>query len=333
MAKKSEAEVTMVKPNTSESNFMVPLKDIVVDWKKNSRKFKSEANIKSTADSFKKQGQITPVRLSPRQDKKYDLVSGYTRYEAAKLLGWEALAATVTSEPLSDARRLVENVVENEVRKDLTPYEQAFAYAELAKTKDDKGKEFTQNAIADLAGKSQGYVSRLIAATEQLHPKLLDQWRKDCEASANGDDTHTPILNTQDLKWLIKQDKETQLKFLDEKIHGPEETDDESEADSDADPDKPETQPRTSAANLKRALAAAEAVLKASKNVQEHQYAEGVIKALKFALRDGRGIDGVCKYKAGKDGKGGKVITIDGENIAAPRSGGKAKIETAAAEA
>lgn len=325
---KKQAPV-MATPSPEGQALRVPMAKIVMgkDW--NSRQFMTESAVDTIADSFKKQGQITPIRLSPRADGKYDLVSGFTRFAAAKKLGWDVIDATVSNAPMSDEQRKIENLVENEVRKDLTPYEQAFAYKSLAevKGKDDKAK-FSQQAIANLAGKSQSYVSRLIQATELLAPKILDQWKKDCEAQANGDDKHTPMVTVQDIKALVKVDHKAQLEWLDQQINGvaeDEETDEGGEED-----DKVDTTPRTSMSNLKRALAAAEVALKEAKNTTEHSYAEGVVAALKFAMKDGRSIDKVCKYKRGENG-GGKVVTMTGNNITLSRDGGKPKIQDAEA--
>lgn len=328
--KNTSTAPVMATPSPEGQSLRVPTSKVVVgkDW--NSRQFMAESAVDVIADSFKKQGQITPVRLSPRPDGKYDLVSGFTRFAAAKKLGWDTIDATVSNQPMSDEQRRIENLVENEVRKDLTPYEQAYAYLALSQIpteKDAKKMAYSQQAIADLAGKSQSYVSRLISATELLAPAVLKQWAKDCEAMANGDDKHTPIVTVQYIKALVKFDHKEQLAWLDEAIAGKPETDDEGDGDNvgGGEDDKPDTTPRTSFANIKRALAAAEATLKDAKNVGEKSYADGVIAALKFTMKAGRTIDGVCKVKDGK------VVTLKGEGIAAPRKeGGKAKVVPAA---
>jgi hypothetical protein len=75
------------------------------------------------AQSMKKQGLLQPITVRPRSDGRYSLVIGWHRLEAAKLLGWSTIAATVTD--LDDDEAELAEIDENLIRGELSPAERA----------------------------------------------------------------------------------------------------------------------------------------------------------------------------------------------------------------
>jgi ParB family chromosome partitioning protein len=65
---------------------------------------------------------LRPIKMDG-DDVWYGLVAGGHRYEAAALLGWTHIDATIRD--MTDAQALLSEIDENLVRRDLTPYERA----------------------------------------------------------------------------------------------------------------------------------------------------------------------------------------------------------------
>lgn len=313
---KSKTKGDIIPPHAmpSGSEMRVPMARIVADPAFNSRKFMPEDTIKEMASSLKREGQLAPVRVAPRSDGKYDLIYGFRRFAAAKVLEWDTILATVAEAGDLDMKtRMIQNFVENEARQDLTTFERAMRYQEMLALKTDK--PILQSQLATMTHKSPGYVSRLLAGAEKLHPKLLERWKYDCGKEVETGGQHTSLITITTLRELIKFPHEDQLKWLDEQINGPAESDDDGDGDADGDAG-PATDPRTSLRNIKAALIAAELAKKSAKKPDELAFAEGVVQALKFAIKP-RKIDSILSIKDDK------VCGPDGKPVSVPRPDAK----------
>ncbi|BCJ61634.1 ParB/RepB/Spo0J family partition protein [Micromonospora endophytica] len=115
------------------------------------RKLFTEEELTELAASMTKLGQLQPiaVRKTGRQGH-YRLVVGERRWRAAQQGGIENLAAMVWE--MDDEAAFIAQVAENVNRQDMTPMEEAAAYARLA----DAGWE--TRAVAELFGKSEPYI-------------------------------------------------------------------------------------------------------------------------------------------------------------------------------
>jgi ParB family chromosome partitioning protein len=88
--------------------------------------------LRRLADSLKERGQLQPIRV--RWDgvaDRYVVVVGERRYRAAQLAGLETLACVVTSGDVSPEDLIEDQLIENALREDLKPIEQAHAYRSL----------------------------------------------------------------------------------------------------------------------------------------------------------------------------------------------------------
>ncbi|MBL6280125.1 ParB/RepB/Spo0J family partition protein [Micromonospora fiedleri] len=115
------------------------------------RKLFTEEELTELAASMAKLGQLQPIAV--RKTSKpghYRLVVGERRWRAAQQGGIETLAAMVWE--MDDEAAFIAQVAENVNRQDMTPMEEAAAYARLA----DAGWE--TRAIAELFGKSEPYI-------------------------------------------------------------------------------------------------------------------------------------------------------------------------------
>jgi ParB family chromosome partitioning protein len=104
------------------------------------------------ADSVRAQGVLQPVVVRPAGDGGYELIAGERRWRAAKAAGLATVPALVRE--TDDRDSLLLALVENVAREDLSPVEEARAYAVL---QDEFG--LTLGDIAERVGHSKPSVS------------------------------------------------------------------------------------------------------------------------------------------------------------------------------
>jgi ParB family transcriptional regulator, chromosome partitioning protein len=114
------------------------------------------------ASSLKQRGQLQPIRVRwDEAGQNYIIVIGERRWRAAKLAGLETIACIVVPGTATPEEILEDQLVENCVREDLKPIEQARAYQSLMQR-----LGLSQRALAEKLGISQGLVAQAL--------KLLD---------------------------------------------------------------------------------------------------------------------------------------------------------------
>ncbi len=128
------------------------------------RHFEAEA-VSGLAESIREQGLIQPVVVRPRDAGGYELIAGERRWRAAREAGMQTLAAVIRTAGDRDALLLA--VVENVAREDLSPVEEARAYAVLL-------DEFALSLgeVAARVGRSKPAVSNRVRLLE-LPPDVL----------------------------------------------------------------------------------------------------------------------------------------------------------------
>ncbi|MDH4177046.1 MAG: ParB/RepB/Spo0J family partition protein [Thermoleophilia bacterium] len=127
------------------------------------KRFEPEATA-GLAASMRHQGVLQPVVVRPRPDGGYELVAGERRWRAAREAGLPTLPAVVREAGDRDA--LLLGLVENVAREDLSPVEEARAYASLVDE-----FELTLAEVADHVGRSKPAVSnrlRLLELPEEV---------------------------------------------------------------------------------------------------------------------------------------------------------------------
>ncbi|MCW5720400.1 MAG: ParB N-terminal domain-containing protein [Devosia sp.] len=152
---------------------------------------------KSMAES----GQLQPIRVTPAEDGRYELVFGLARLLAARELGWASVdAGIVEAEALDDQHKRLAHIFENLIRHDLKALDRAIALAEMKRihealypeTKnggDRKSKQWLSDQNAKLAvwsfsqeatektGFSERAIFRAVAIAEGLTPASLERLR------------------------------------------------------------------------------------------------------------------------------------------------------------
>jgi ParB family chromosome partitioning protein len=107
--------------------------------------------------SIKEKGVLMPILVRPVKGK-YEVVAGNRRLRAAKVAKLTELPARV--EDMTDIEVREAQIVENLQRADVPPIDEAYAYAELIKSKTTK---HTVETIAAKIGKSASYVRQRLA--------------------------------------------------------------------------------------------------------------------------------------------------------------------------
>ena len=118
------------------------------------RRFEAEA-ASGLAESVRRQGVIQPLLVRPRTAGGYELVAGERRWRAAREAGRKTVPAVIRE--ADDRDTLVLGLIENVAREQLTPVEEARAYAVLI-------DEFSLSLgeVAERVGRSKPSVSNRI---------------------------------------------------------------------------------------------------------------------------------------------------------------------------
>jgi ParB family chromosome partitioning protein len=137
-----ELPVELIKPNPSQPR----------------NRFDPEA-LAALAASIEASGVVQPLLVRPLPDGSYELVAGERRWRAAQQAGIGKVPAVVRDQ--AEAERLQAALIENMVREDLNPVEEARACAALV---EELG--LTKEELARRVGRSRPAVSNLIRLLE-----------------------------------------------------------------------------------------------------------------------------------------------------------------------
>jgi ParB family chromosome partitioning protein len=143
-----ELDVTKIEPNPDQPR----------------AKFDNTA-LEALAGSIGSVGLLQPLIVRPLEDGRFELVAGERRWRAAQKAGIDRVPAVVRSSP--EDERLQAALIENMVREDLNPVEEARACASLV---DDLG--ISKEELARRVGRSRAAISNLIRLLDLPDPAL-----------------------------------------------------------------------------------------------------------------------------------------------------------------
>lgn len=104
-----------------------------------------EESLRHLADSLKQRGQLQPIRARWDEDQqRYVILVGERRWRAARMAELKSLSCIIVEDDLSEAERLSIQLVENALREDLKPVEQARAYRTLMEANDWSGNQLAR---------------------------------------------------------------------------------------------------------------------------------------------------------------------------------------------
>ena len=130
---------------------LIPLDRLVRDPNQPREEFDAEA-LQRLADSLKERGQLQPIGV--RWDEGlsvYVIIFGERRWRAAGMAGLLTINAAVMEEAISPDDLIVVQLVENAVREDLRPIEQARAYRKLMDAKSWSTRQVARELSVDQA--------------------------------------------------------------------------------------------------------------------------------------------------------------------------------------
>lgn len=174
------------KENKLPRIYDIPLSEID-DFPDHPFKVKLDEDMDQLVQSIKERGIITPVTLRPKEDGRYEIVSGHRRKKACELAGFDTVKAEVREMTRDEAIILM--VESNLQRSAILPSEKAFSYKmRLEAMKRQAGRPSMENGspvdnnlrgvktasiFQEATGDGQAQVYRYIRLTE-LIPELLD---------------------------------------------------------------------------------------------------------------------------------------------------------------
>ena len=193
--------------------------ELIDDFPDHPFKVRDDEDMMQLVESVKERGIITPVTLRPKEDGRYEIVSGHRRKKACELAGFETVKAEVREMTRDEAIILM--VESNFQRSQILPSEKAFAYKmrlEAMKrqagrpSKDNSApvvqnfdRKTTREIVAAESGESHEQVRRYIRLTN-LVPELLDlvdegkiKMRPAVELSYLDEDSQRAVVDEIDL--------------------------------------------------------------------------------------------------------------------------------------
>jgi ParB family transcriptional regulator, chromosome partitioning protein len=143
----------------------VPIVNVVANPDQPRRRF-DQAALQALADSIAERGILQPPIARELPDGRYELIAGERRWRASQLAGLVEIEVLIRDYPSGET--LIDALIENVVRRDLTPIEEARAYATLIV---DLG--VTREALARTFGRSRASISNHLRLLE-LPDEVLD---------------------------------------------------------------------------------------------------------------------------------------------------------------
>ena len=161
---------------------MIPIEELD-DFSNHPFKIIDDDKMQETVASIKENGVLVPAIVRPKQDGRYEIISGHRRRYACAVAGIAEMPAIVRD--LTDDEATIIMVDSNLQRESLLPSEKAFAYKMKLEAMKRQGKrtDLTSSQIgtklrsdellSQQVGESRNQIARYIRLTE-LMPEILD---------------------------------------------------------------------------------------------------------------------------------------------------------------
>ena len=165
----------------------------------------SEEGIQHLAESIRTKGQFHPIRVRWCEDRsKWLIISGERRWRATQAAGLNTIDCFFQHGALTPSEALEQSLVENLLREDLKPMEQAQAFSDLMDLNKWNGKQ-----VAEALNVSTSKVSRALALLDL--PKDVQQRINDGQLAARSAYELTKLPNESAQRELVDQAKDGRL--------------------------------------------------------------------------------------------------------------------------
>ncbi len=157
--------------------------ELIDDFPNHPFKVRMDEDMEQLVESIKERGLITPITLIPKEDGRYEIVSGHRRKKACEIAGLSVVKADIRE--MSHDEAIILMVESNLQRSTILPSEKAFSYKMRYEAMKRQGKrsDLTSTPVVSKLrsneelgagnGESREQVRRYIRLTE-LIPDLLD---------------------------------------------------------------------------------------------------------------------------------------------------------------
>jgi ParB family chromosome partitioning protein len=141
--------------------------------KTNPRRTFEETALKELAESIRTQGVLSPLLVRPLTENGFEIVFGERRYRAAQMAEQDTVPVRIKQ--MTDAEALEAQLVENLIRAEIHPMEEAQGFRALLNLEDPK---YSIEQIAAKVGKSPVFVASRLKLTD-LVPVAVDAFYAD----------------------------------------------------------------------------------------------------------------------------------------------------------
>ncbi len=177
---------------------------------------RDDADMEKLVESIREQGIISPIKVRPKADGRYELISGHRRKHACEQLGITEMPALIVD--MTDEEATIQMVDANLQREKILPSEKAFAYKMKLDAMKRQGKrndltsvpmaqksQTSRAALGEQVGESQDQIRRYIRLT-CLISELLKMT----------DDEKIPFRTAVELSYLSEPEQNALLELLHE---------------------------------------------------------------------------------------------------------------------
>ena len=150
----------------------VPL-SLLNESRTNPRRTFEETALKELAESIRSQGILSPLLVRPLTENGFEIIAGARRYRAAQMAEQSAVPVRIVN--LSDAGALEAQLVENLIRSEIHPMEEAQGFRALLDLDEPK---YSIEQIAAKVGKNPAFVAARLKLTD-LVPSAVEAFYAD----------------------------------------------------------------------------------------------------------------------------------------------------------
>ena len=141
-------------------------------------KVRMDEDMDQLVESVKERGLITPITLRPKEDGRYEIVSGHRRKKACEIAGLSVVKADVRE--MSRDEAIILMVESNLQRSKILPSEKAFSYKMRLEAMKRQGKRLLQEQPMAFMLTQTAMVSTMTANLlwQQLYSMLMVIWSR-----------------------------------------------------------------------------------------------------------------------------------------------------------